>query len=108
MTGAGAGGQIEDLMFSQDGHRLVATTQAAGDAEEPAVHHWAIPGDPSSSVLVCRCAASVATVAPDAQTVAFGTRGGDIALWDLVQGRQVRQLHEGRGRVVAVAFAGSS
>lgn len=108
MPGVDSRGQIDDLVFGQDGRRLVATTQSGGPDGEPMVHHWTIPGDPSSSVLECHCQANVATVAPDAQTVAFGTRGGDVALWDLGQGRQTRLVHEGKGPVVALAFADSS
>ncbi len=91
------------VAFSQDGKRLLVSTQAG----IPAWRDWAtsattpLPtyrGDIEGQV-------ACAVLSPDRQTVALGLNSGDIQFWDLATGRFVTIANAHPGGVASLVFS---
>lgn len=91
---------VQDLAFSADAARLLL-----GRADGVAILLDALRGAPLARYSLGDDDSAAVALTPDATTAALGTDIGQLSLFDIPTGRELKLLHEPSSRISALAFA---
>jgi RNA polymerase sigma factor (sigma-70 family) len=91
---------IPEVAFAPDGQTLAGVFVG-----EKKIRLWEIPSGAQSSVIALPDTPFHAAFSPDGRTLAVGSDGPTIGLWDVATGNKVRRLPRPVGTLTAMAYS---